>query len=55
MQELVIKMAQALVDSPEAVEVKVVEGESSLILELKVWVATNMLSIYFKIGLMLNT
>lgn len=36
MKELVQYMAEALVDYPEKVEVKVVEGENSVILELKV-------------------
>lgn len=36
MKELVQFMAQALVDHPEQVTVNVVEGENSVILELKV-------------------
>jgi hypothetical protein len=36
MKDLVLYMAQALVDHPENVEVHAVEGENSLILELKV-------------------
>lgn len=36
MKDLVLYMARALVDHPEKVEVNAVEGESSLILELKV-------------------
>ena len=36
MKDLVMYMAQALVDHPEQVQVNAVEGESSLILELKV-------------------
>ena len=36
MKDLVLYMAQALVDHPEQVEVNAVEGESSVILELKV-------------------
>ncbi|MBN1515512.1 KH domain-containing protein [Candidatus Sumerlaeota bacterium] len=36
MKELVQYMAEALVDYPDQVEVKVVEGENSIILELKV-------------------
>ena len=36
MQKLVQYMAEALVDHPEQVEVLVVEGENSIILELKV-------------------
>jgi predicted RNA-binding protein YlqC (UPF0109 family) len=36
MKELVKYMAEALVDYPEKVEVNVVEGENSVILELKV-------------------
>ncbi len=36
MKDLVMYMAQALVDHPEQVEVNAVEGESSVILELKV-------------------
>ena len=36
MKELVQYMAEALVDYPEQVEVKEIEGESSIILELKV-------------------
>jgi predicted RNA-binding protein YlqC (UPF0109 family) len=36
MKELVTQIAQALVDHPDQVEVKVIEGENSVILELKV-------------------
>lgn len=36
MKELVQFMAEQLVDYPEKVEVKVLEGENSIILELKV-------------------
>ena len=36
MKKLVQYMAEALVDYPEKVDVKVVEGESSIIFELKV-------------------
>jgi hypothetical protein len=36
MRELVEIIARALVDQPEAVEVREVQGEQSLILELKV-------------------
>jgi len=36
MQELVEVIAKALVDNPDAVEVKAVEGERSTVLELKV-------------------
>ena len=36
MKELVKYMAEALVDYPEKVEVNVVEGENSVIIELKV-------------------
>lgn len=36
MKELVDYMARALVDYPDQVEVNVVEGENSIILELKV-------------------
>jgi predicted RNA-binding protein YlqC (UPF0109 family) len=36
MKELVQYMAEALVDEPEKVQVNVVEGENSIILELKV-------------------
>ena len=36
MKELVQYMAEALVDFPDQVEVNVVEGENSIILELKV-------------------
>jgi hypothetical protein len=36
MKELVEVLAKALVDNPEAVEVRQVEGEKSIILELKV-------------------
>ena len=36
MKDLVKYMAEALVDHPEKVEVNVVEGENSIILELKV-------------------
>ncbi len=36
MRDLVLYMAKALVDHPELVEVNAVEGESSVILELKV-------------------
>lgn len=36
MKELVVVIAKALVDHPEAVEVNEVEGERSTILELKV-------------------
>lgn len=36
MKELVEAIAKALVDNPDAVEVKEVEGERSTILELKV-------------------
>ena len=36
MKDLVQYMAEALVDYPEKVEVKVVEGENSIIIELKV-------------------
>jgi len=36
MKELVKYMAEALVDYPDQVEVNVVEGENSVILELKV-------------------
>ena len=36
MKDLVLYMAQALVDKPEEVQVNAVEGESSVILELKV-------------------
>jgi len=36
MKELVLYMARALVDHPEKVEVNAVEGENSVILELKV-------------------
>lgn len=35
-KELVAYVAQALVDSPDAVEVAVIEGEKSTILELRV-------------------
>ncbi|AFG37291.1 KH domain-containing protein [Spirochaeta africana] len=35
-KELVAYVAQALVDNPEAVEVAVIEGEKSTILELRV-------------------
>ncbi|GAB4311613.1 MAG: KH domain-containing protein [Candidatus Sumerlaeia bacterium] len=36
MKELVVQIAQALVDQPDKVEVNVVEGENSVILELRV-------------------
>ncbi|WP_366921633.1 KH domain-containing protein [Metallumcola ferriviriculae] len=36
MRELVVLLAKALVDNPEAVEVNEIEGEKSVILELKV-------------------
>ena len=36
MKELIKRIAQALVDAPENVEVSEVEGESSLVIELKV-------------------
>ena len=36
MKDLVQYMAEALVDEPEKVQVNVVEGENSIILELKV-------------------
>jgi predicted RNA-binding protein YlqC (UPF0109 family) len=36
MKELVRSIAQALVDRPEAVEVREVEGEKTTVLELKV-------------------
>jgi len=36
MKELIKKIAQALVDSPEEVEVSEIEGENSLVIELKV-------------------
>ena len=36
MDELVTRIAQALVDHPEQVHVNAVEGENSVILELKV-------------------
>ena len=36
MKELVTYMAEALVDYPEKVQVNVVEGENSVIMELKV-------------------
>lgn len=36
MRELVKTIARALVDDPDQVEVKLVEGEKSMILELKV-------------------
>lgn len=36
MKELVTQIAQALVDHPEQVNVTVVEGENSIILELRV-------------------
>ncbi len=36
MKDLVLYMAQALVDKPDEVHVNAVEGESSVILELKV-------------------
>ena len=36
MKDLVLYMARALVDHPEKVEVNAVEGENSVILELKV-------------------
>jgi predicted RNA-binding protein YlqC (UPF0109 family) len=36
MKELVRSMAQALVDRPDEVEVRVVEGEKTTLLELKV-------------------
>jgi len=36
MKELVQRMAEALVDNPESVEVNVVEGENRVIFELKV-------------------
>jgi uncharacterized protein len=36
MKELVRSMAQALVDRPDEVEVRVVEGEKTTVLELKV-------------------
>ncbi len=36
MKELVEVIAKALVDNPDAVEVKAVEGERSTVLELKV-------------------
>ena len=36
MKEMVEKMAQALVDSPELVEVAAVEGHQSSVLELRV-------------------
>ncbi len=36
MKELVEVIAKALVDNPDAVEVKAVEGEKSTVLELKV-------------------
>jgi len=35
-RELVVLLAKALVDNPEAVEVNEIEGEKSVILELKV-------------------
>ncbi|MBI3325647.1 MAG: KH domain-containing protein [Nitrospinae bacterium] len=36
MKELVLFIAQALVDNPEAVEVKEIEGERTMVIELKV-------------------
>ncbi|EYE89319.1 hypothetical protein Q428_03315 [Fervidicella metallireducens AeB] len=36
MQELVSAIAKALVDNPEAVQVKEISGEQSVIIELKV-------------------
>jgi predicted RNA-binding protein YlqC (UPF0109 family) len=36
MKQLVQYMAEALVDEPEKVQVNIVEGENSIILELKV-------------------
>ncbi|MDD4279496.1 MAG: KH domain-containing protein [Candidatus Sumerlaeales bacterium] len=36
LQKLILYIAQALVDQPENVSVNLVEGESSIILELKV-------------------
>ncbi len=36
MKDLIIRIAKALVDHPEQVEVLVVEGEQVLVLELKV-------------------
>lgn len=36
MKELVLSIAQALVDKPEEVEVREVEGEKTTVLELKV-------------------
>lgn len=36
MKDLIMYMARALVDHPEQVQVNAVEGESSVILELKV-------------------
>ncbi len=36
MKELVEVIAKALVDNPDAVEVRAVEGEKSTVLELKV-------------------
>jgi predicted RNA-binding protein YlqC (UPF0109 family) len=36
MKELVQYMAEALVDEPDKVQVNIVEGENSIILELKV-------------------
>jgi len=36
MKELVLFIARALVDNPDAVEVKEVEGERTMVIELKV-------------------
>ena len=36
MKELVLFIAQALVDNPDAVEVKEIEGERTIVLELRV-------------------
>jgi len=36
MKELITYIAKALVDKPEAVEVKIVEGEQTSVIELKV-------------------
>ncbi|OGS22486.1 MAG: hypothetical protein A2252_01465 [Elusimicrobia bacterium RIFOXYA2_FULL_39_19] len=36
MKELVVQIAKALVDNPESVEVKEIQGDKSTILELKV-------------------
>ena len=36
MKELVLFIAQALVDNPDAVEVKEIEGEKTVVIELRV-------------------